>query len=54
MGMTMTKPGSSEDAADVTRAPSGRGSEACFDGYGRVKIKVSGEGVVEVYGQTKA
>jgi hypothetical protein len=48
MGMTMTKPGSSETAEAVTRDASGRGSEACFEGYGRVNVKVSGEDVVEV------
>jgi hypothetical protein len=46
--MTITRPGSSEDAEGETREPSGRGSDACFEGYGRVKVKVSGEGVVEV------
>jgi hypothetical protein len=48
MGMTMTRPGSSEEADGVTRDPSGRGSEACFEGYGRVNMNVSGEDVVEV------
>jgi len=26
----------------------------CFEGYGRANVKVSGEGMLIVYGQTKA
>jgi hypothetical protein len=47
-GMTMTRPGSSVEEDGVTREARGSGSEACFDGYGRVKMKVSGDVVVEV------
>jgi len=52
--MTTTRPGSSEDADGGTSEPSGRGSVWFFEGYGRVKVKVSGEATVAVYGQTKA
>jgi hypothetical protein len=54
MGITTTTPGSSEGADGVTSEPRGRGSAACFEGYGRAKVKVSGDDVVEVYGQTRA
>jgi hypothetical protein len=53
-GITTTSPGSVEDADGDTRDPRGRGSEACFEGYGRVNVKVSGDGVVDVYGHTMA
>jgi hypothetical protein len=48
VGMTTTNPGSSEEAEAVTKDASGSGSEACFEGYGMVNVKVSGEDVVEV------
>lgn len=53
-GMTTTRPGSVEEADGDTRQPNGRGSEVCFEGYGRVKVNVSGDWVGFVYGQTMA
>jgi hypothetical protein len=53
-GMTTTRPGSAEDADAETRDPRGRGSVVCFEGYGRAKVNVSGEGIVTAYGQTMA
>ena len=52
--MTTTSPGSEEDAEAETKHPSGSGSPACFEGYGRAKVKVSGEGILIAYGQTSA
>ena len=42
VGMTTTSPGSVELADGETKEPSGSGSLSCFDGCGRVKVKVSG------------
>lgn len=53
-GITTTKPGSSVEFPAETSDPSGKGSLVCFDGYGRAKVKVSGEGVDPAYCQTKA
>lgn len=53
-GITTTRPGSSEDADAETRDPRGRGSDICFEGYGRANVNVSGEGVLAAYGQTTA
>lgn len=52
--MTTTSPGSDEDAEAETKHPSGRGSFVDFEGYGRAKVKVSGEGTLIAYGQTSA
>lgn len=46
-GMTTTRPGSVDDADGDTKDARGSGS-APLDGYGREKVKVSGEGVVDV------
>jgi hypothetical protein len=54
VGITTTSPGSEEDAEAETRHPSGSGSDACFEWYGRANVKVSGEGMLIVYGQTNA
>lgn len=54
LGITTTKPGSEEDADWGTRAPNGRRSVECFEGYGRVKVKDSGDGVCVAYGHTTA
>ena len=43
VGVNTTKPGSEEDADGETRAPSGRGSVEVLEGYGRVKVKDSGD-----------
>ena len=45
-GITTTRPGSGDAADGETRDPNGRGSEACFDGYGSAKVKVSGDGLL--------
>ena len=51
--MTTTRPGSLDAAGGDTRLPTGRGSFG-FEVDGRVKLKVSGDGDVEAYGQTSA
>lgn len=43
VGMITTRPGSVEEADADTKDPSGRGSDTCFEGYGRAKVKVSGD-----------
>ena len=45
--ITTTSPGSLEDADGETKEPTGRGSVG-FEWDGRVKMKVSGEGDVEL------
>ena len=54
VGTTTTSPGSVDDAEAETRQPSGNGSEMCFEGFGRAKVKVSGEDILTAYGQTIA
>jgi hypothetical protein len=54
VGITTTRPGSDVDAEGDTNDPSGKGSEICFEGYGKVKTKDSGEGVGAEYGHTTA
>ena len=54
VGITTTRPGSVELAEGDTSEPRGRGSPGCFDGCGRVKVKVSGVVVLIAYGQTRA
>lgn len=46
-GMTTTRPGSVDEAEGETKDARGSGS-VFLDGYGRAKVNVSGEGVVEV------
>lgn len=53
-GITTTSPGSSVEVPAETSDPRGKGSLGCFEGYGRVKANVSGEGVDPAYCQTKA
>lgn len=53
-GITTTSPGSAELAGGETNEPSGRRSVSCFDGWGKVKVKVSGVVVLIEYGQTRA
>jgi len=53
-GMTTTKPGSVDDADGGTSDARGRGSVGLREGYGREKVNVSGDGVVDVYGHTMA
>ena len=54
VGIITTSPGSDEDAEAETKHPSGSGSEVCFEVYGSANAKVSGEGMLIVYGQTNA
>jgi hypothetical protein len=54
VGMTTTSPGSEEEAEAETKHPSGSGSDVCFEGDGSANVKVSGEGMLIVYGQTNA
>jgi hypothetical protein len=54
VGITTTSPGSEEDAEADTKQPSGRGSFIDLEGYGKAKVKVSGDGMLIVYGQTSA
>lgn len=53
-GITTTRPGSVDEADGETRQPNGRGSDVCFEGYGRVNVNVSGDWDESVYGQTIA
>jgi hypothetical protein len=53
-GLTTTSPGSEEEAEADTSDPRGKGSEACFEGYGSAKVNVSGEGKLTAYGHTMA
>lgn len=48
VGTTTTSPGSEEDAEAETRQPRGNGSETCFEGLGKAKVKVSGEDILAV------